>query len=53
MLCVSTDIRNLAVKEGMEHTGELLDWLKAQYGTMSISAAYTNAAAILVVKDFV
>jgi len=29
MLYVSTNIRNLAVKAGMKHTGELLDWLKA------------------------
>jgi len=46
MLHISTDIRNLAVKAGIEHTGELLNWLKAQYGTISISTTYTNATAI-------
>jgi len=46
MLYVSTDIRNLAMKAGMEHTRELLNWLKAQYRTTSISAMYTNIAAI-------
>jgi len=46
MLHVSTDIRNLTIKAGMEHTGELLDWLKVQYRTTSISTAYTNTATV-------
>jgi len=46
MLRISTDIRDLAVKAGMEHTRDLLDWLKMQYGTTSISAVCTDAAAV-------
>ena len=46
ILCISTDIRNLAMKADIEHTGELLNQLKTQYGTMSISAAYTDAATV-------
>jgi len=46
MLHISTDIRNLTVKAGMEYTRELLDWLKVQYGMTSISAVYTNAATV-------
>ena len=47
MLYVSTDIRNLAIKAGIEHTRELLDWLKAQYRTTtSISTTYTDTAAV-------
>ena len=30
----------------MEYTGELLDWLKVQYRTTSISTAYTNTATV-------
>jgi len=31
MLYISTDIKNLAMKADIEHTGKLLDWPKVQY----------------------
>jgi len=46
MLCISSDVRNLAVKAIMDTTKNLLDWLKTQYGTTSISAAYTNVVIV-------
>jgi len=46
MLCISTDIRNLAIKAKRNTTKDLLDWLKTQYGTTSISAAYSDIVAI-------
>ena len=46
MLYISPDIRNLVTKERIVNTKELLDWLKAQYGTASIAAAYTDIVAV-------
>lgn len=46
MLRISPDIRNLAVKTKIQDTKKLLDWLKTQYSTTSISAAYTDAIAV-------
>ena len=46
MLCVSPDIRNLAVKAKKETMKDLLDWLKTQYGTTSIAAAYTDVVTV-------
>jgi len=46
MLCISADIRKLAAKAKMDNTRELLDWLKMQYGTTSISATYADIVAI-------
>jgi len=46
ILHISADIRKLAVKAKMNNTRELLDWLKTQYGTTSISAAYADIVAI-------
>jgi len=46
MLCISADIRKLAAKAKMDSTRELLDWLKMQYGTTSISATYADIVAI-------
>ena len=46
MLCSFSDIRNLAIKVQMQNTNRLLDWLKIQYGTTSILAAYTDAITI-------
>ena len=46
ILCISPDIRNLTVKAKMQDIKKLLDWLKIQYGTTSISAAYTDAITI-------
>ena len=34
------------MKAGIEHTRELLNWLKAQYGMASISAIYTDTATV-------
>ena len=42
MLCISADIRNLATKAGRDITKDLLDWLKTQYGTTSISTVYSD-----------
>jgi len=47
MLHISPDIRNLTVKVRMNTMKNLLDWLKMQYGTTSISAAYTNVIVIV------
>ena len=46
MLCISADIRNLATKAKRDTTKDLLDWLKTQYSTTSISAAYSDVVAI-------
>ena len=46
MLCISADIRNLASKAKRDTTKDLLDWLKTQYSTTSISAAYSDVVAI-------
>jgi len=46
MLCIFADIRNLATKAGRDTTKDLLDWLKTQYGTTSISAAYSDVVAV-------
>ena len=46
MLHISADIRKLAVKAKMGNTRELLDWLKMQYDTTSISAAYADIVTI-------
>jgi len=46
MLCISADIRNLSTKAGRDTTKDLLDWLKTQYGTTSISAAYLDVITI-------
>jgi len=46
MLHISPDIRNLSIKAQMQDTKKLLNWLKTQYGTTSISATYTNTIAI-------
>jgi len=46
MLRISANIRKLAIKAKMDNTRELLDWLKMQYGTTSISAAYADIVAI-------
>jgi len=46
MLCIFADIRNLATKTGRDTTKDLLDWLKTQYGTTSISAAYLDVVAV-------
>jgi len=46
MLCISPDIRNLAVKAKKETMKDLLDWLKTQYGTTSIAAAYTDVVTV-------
>jgi len=34
------------MKAGIEHTRELLNWLKVQYGMASISAIYTDTATV-------
>jgi len=46
MLCISADIRNLATKAKRDTTKDLLDWLKTQYSTTSISAVYSDIVAI-------
>jgi len=46
MLRISADIRNLATKAKRDTTNDLLDWLKTQYGTTSISAAYSDVIAV-------
>ena len=46
MLCISADIRNLATKAKRDTTKDLLDWLKTQYSTTSISATYSDVVAI-------
>ena len=46
MLCISADIRNLASKAKRDTTKDLLDWLKTQYSTTSISATYSDVVAI-------
>jgi len=46
MLCIFSDVRNLAVKARMDTTKNLLDWLKTQYETTSISAAYTDIVIV-------
>jgi len=46
MLHVSPDIRNLAVKAKKETMKDFLNWLKTQYGTTSIAAAYTDVVAV-------
>jgi len=46
MLCISTNIRNLTTKAKRDTTKDLLDWLKTQYSTTSISAAYSDVIAI-------
>jgi len=46
MLRISADIRNLTTKAKRDTTKDLLDWLKTQYGTTSISAAYSDVIAV-------
>ena len=46
MLQISLDIRKLIVQAQKESTKDILDWLKTQYGTTTISAAYTNVIAV-------
>jgi len=46
MLCIFSDIRNLAVKARIDITKNLLDWLKTQYRTTSISATYTDIVIV-------
>jgi len=46
MLHISADIRNLATKAKRDTTKNLLDWLKTQYGTTSISAVYSDIVAV-------
>ena len=46
MLCISIDIRNLAAKAKGDTTKDLLDQLKTQYGTTSISAAYSDVITV-------
>jgi len=46
MLCISADIRKLAVKAKIDNTRGLLNWLKMQYGTTSISAVYANIIVV-------
>jgi len=46
MLRISPDIRKLIVQARKESTKDLLEWLKTQYGTTTISAAYTDVIAI-------
>jgi len=45
-MCWSTLVVKLGVKAKMENTRDLLNWLKAQYGTTSISAAYTDVVIV-------
>ena len=46
MLWISLDIRKLIVQAWKESTKDLLDWLKTQYSTATISAAYTDVIAV-------
>ena len=46
MLCISPNVRNLTVKARMDTMKNLLDWLKIQYKTTSISAAYTDIVIV-------
>jgi len=46
MLDISPDIKNLTVKARMDTTKNLLDWLKTQYGTTSISTIYTDLVTV-------
>jgi len=46
MLHISPDVRNLAIKVRIDTMKNLLDWLKTQYRTTSISAVYTDIVAI-------
>ena len=46
ILHISANVRKLAIKAKINNTRELLDWLKTQYGTTSISATYTDIVTI-------
>jgi len=46
MLYISADIRNLATKVKRDTTKNLLDWLKTQYSTTSISATYSDIITV-------
>jgi len=45
-LHISANVKKLAIKAKMVNTRELLDWLKTQYGTTSISATYADIITI-------
>ena len=46
MLRIFPDIRKLIVQAWKKSTKDLLEWLKTQYSTTTISAAYTDVIAI-------
>jgi len=46
MLQIFLDIRKLIVQAQKKSTKDLLEWLKTQYSTTTISAAYTDVIAI-------
>ena len=46
MLWISLDIRKLIVQAQKKSTKDLFEWLKTQYSTTTISAAYTDVIAI-------
>jgi len=46
MLHISTNIRNLVTRAKRDTIKDLLDWLKTQYSTTSIFAAYSDVVTI-------